>query len=327
MKPRTGVVFSKWNMRRVALLFLLLNLSATVSGQQVLLPVKEGSLRFAVIGDSGTGGSAQYEVGRQLALYDQKFPFTMVLMLGDNLYGGESPRDFEKKFERPYQPLLNSGVKFYAALGNHDDPSQRSYKFFNMNGERFYTFRPKSGIRFFALDSNYMDPKQLEWLETQLQQSASDWKICFFHHPLYSSGEKHGSSVELRKILEPIFIKYGVNVVFSGHEHFYERIKPQSGIYYFISGAAGQLRRGNVGRTELTAKAFDSDNHFMLVEIAGDEMYFETVSRSGQVVDSGVIARPNSRRATGAAAGKAGTTKATGVLETRRKEATSRRPG
>ncbi len=328
MKLRSELVFSRWYMRRVVLLFLLINLSATLPGQQVLLPVKEGSLRFAVIGDSGTGGSGQYEIGRQLARYDQKFPFTMVLMLGDNLYGGESPRDFEKKFERPYQPLLNAGVKFYAALGNHDDPSQqRSYKFFNMNGERFYTFRPKSGIRLFALDSNYMDPKQLEWLETQLQQSGSDWKICFFHHPLYSSGEKHGSSVELRKILEPIFIKYGVNVVFSGHEHFYERIKPQSGIYYFISGAAGQLRRGNVGRTELTAKAFDTDNHFMLVEIAGDEMYFETVSRSGQVVDSGVIARPNSRRATGVAAGKAGTTKTTGVLQTRRKETVSRRPG
>jgi len=301
-------------MRRVVLLFLLINLSATAPGQQVLLPVKEGSVRFAVIGDSGTGGSGQYEIGKQLARYDQKFPFTMVLMLGDNLYGGESPRDFEKKFERPYQPLLNAGVKFYAALGNHDDPSQRSYKFFNMNGERFYTFKPKSGIRFFALDSNYMDPKQLEWLETQLQQSGSDWKICFFHHPLYSSGEKHGSAVELRRILEPIFMKYGVSVVFSGHEHFYERIKPQNGIYYFISGAAGKLRKGNVGRTELTAKAFDTDNHFMLVEIAGEEMYFETVSRAGQVVDSGVIVRPNSRRSTGVAAGKAGTMKTTGVL-------------
>ncbi len=285
-------------MRRVILFFLLISLSATLPGQQVLLPLKDGSLRFAVIGDSGTGGSAQYEIGGQLARYHQRFPFDMVLMLGDNLYGGESARDFEKKFERPYKPLLDAGVKFYAALGNHDDSNQRFYRFFNMNGARFYTFRPKNGVRFFALDSNYMDSKQLEWLEKGLQQSGSEWKICFFHHPLYSSGEKHGSAVELRRILEPLFIKYGVSVVFSGHEHFYERIKPQSGIYYFISGAAGQLRKGNVGRTELTAKAFDTDNHFMLVEIAGEEMQFETISRIGQVVDSGAIIRPIGQRST-----------------------------
>ncbi len=284
-------------MRRVVF-FLLISLSTTLLGQQVLLPVKDGALRFAVIGDSGTGGSGQYEIGQQLAQYHQSFPFDMMLMLGDNLYGGGSARDFEKKFEHPYKPLLDSGVKFYAVLGNHDDPNQRSYRFFNMNGERYYTFRPKNGIRFFALDSNYMDSKQLEWLERALQQSGSDWKICLFHHPLYSSGETHGSSVELRRILEPMFIKYGVSVVFSGHDHFYERIKPQNGIYYFVSGAAGQLRKGNVGKTDLTAKAFDTDNHFMLVEIAGEQMYFETVSRTGQVVDSGVITRPNGHRST-----------------------------
>lgn len=285
-------------MRRVVLFFLLSSLPATLPGQQVMLPLKNGSLRFAVIGDSGTGASAQYKIGEQLARYHQGFPFDIVLMLGDNLYGGESARDFQKKFERPYKPLLDAGVKFYAALGNHDDPSQRSYRFFNMNGERFYTFQPKNGIRFFTLDSNYLDPKQMVWLEKELKQSGSGWKICLFHHPLYSSGEKHGSALELRRILEPLFIQHGVSVVFSGHEHFYERIKPQGGIYYFISGAAGKLRKGNVRRTELTAKAFDKDNHFMLVEIAGEEMYFEAISRTGQVVDSGLIVRPNGHRST-----------------------------
>lgn len=282
-------------MRRIVLLFLLISLSATLAGQQRQLPLKEGSLRLAVIGDSGTGGSAQYQIGQQLVRFHQTFPFEMVLMLGDNLYGGESARDFQKKFERPYKLLLDGSVKFYAALGNHDDPNQRSYKSFNMNGRRYYTFRPKEGIRFFALDSNYMDRDQLEWLEQQLRVSGSEWKICFFHHPLYSSGEKHGSAVELRRVLEPLFIKYGVNVVFAGHEHFYERIKPQNGIYYFISGAAGKLRKGNIARDDLLAKGFDTDLHFMLVEIAGDQMYFQTISRTGQTVDSGVVVRPNGR--------------------------------
>ena len=89
-------------------------------------------------------------------------------MMGDNLYGGNSDKDFKKKFEEPYKPLLDANIKFYASLGNHDNPNERLYKLFNMNGERYYTFRPKAGVRFFALDSNYMDKPQLAWLEKEL---------------------------------------------------------------------------------------------------------------------------------------------------------------
>ena len=160
-----------------------------------------------------------------------------------------------------------------------------------MNGERFYTFRPKPGVRFFALDSNYMDPSQLQWLQKELAASGSDWKIAFFHHPLYSSGGTHGSNAKLREQLEPLFLKYGVDAVFAGHEHFYERIKPQKGIYYFISGGAGKLREGDVGKSNLTAKAFDTGYHFMLVELGRDVLNFEVMSDQGKVVDSGALPR------------------------------------
>jgi 3',5'-cyclic AMP phosphodiesterase CpdA len=210
-------------------------------------------------------------------------------MLGDNLYGREGPRDYEDKFERPYKALLDAGVKFYAALGNHDEPNQRFYKPFNMNGERYYSFRPKQGVRFFALDSNVMDQKQLDWLDKELAASGSDWKICFFHHPPYSSGSQHGSNVILREQLEPLFVKHGVAVVFTGHEHFYERIKPQKGVTYFIAGSSAKLRRGDIRSSPLTAKGFDDGYTFMLVEIAGDDMHFQTISHRGQTIDSGVI--------------------------------------
>ena len=93
-------------------------------------------------------------------------------------------------------------------------------------------------------------------------------------------------------MLEPLFRKHGVDVVLQGHEHFYERIEPQNDIHYFISGAAGQLRKSNIAKTDITAKGFDQDLHFMLAEIVGDEMYFQTVSRNGQTVDAGSIKRP-----------------------------------
>ena len=217
------------------------------SQQQLALPVKPDSLRFAVIGDTGTGTNSQYEVGKILTQFRARFPFEFVLMLGDNIYGNDEAKDFEKKFELPYKALLDAGVKFYAALGNHDDPNQRFYKLFNMTGERYYNFRPKAGVRFFALDSNYMDKAQLEWLNKELGSSGSEWKICFFHHPLYSSGEKHGPALELRKILEPILLQHDVSVVFAGHEHFYERLKPQKGIYHFTPGWERQAAGGQSG--------------------------------------------------------------------------------
>src|SRR5262245_29788049 len=85
------------------------------------LPAKKDSIRFAAIGDTGTGSREQFEVGSQMARYHDGFPFDFVLMLGDDLYGGSSPRDFQQKFEQPYAALIQAHVKFYSSLGNHDN--------------------------------------------------------------------------------------------------------------------------------------------------------------------------------------------------------------
>jgi predicted MPP superfamily phosphohydrolase len=288
--------------RRLIPVLLVLALAWFAGAQQITLPLQNGSVRFAVIGDSGTGAPPQYETAQELAKAHEKFPFEFVLMLGDNLYGNKRPEDFERKFAIPYQPLLDAGVKFYASLGNHDVPAEQFYKPFNMDGHRYYSFK-KGNTRFFALDSNYMDPDQLKWLTEQLQSSTDDWKIPFFHHPLYSSAATHGSSKELREILEPLFQKYGVQVVFSGHDHVYERTLPQKGIFYFTEGSSGQLRRGDVRGAAFTAKAFDTDCAFMLVEIARNELFFQTISRVGQTVDSGTITRNKVEKESSPAAG------------------------
>ncbi len=257
---------------------------------KLTLPNKEGGVRFVVIGDTGTGSNQQLELAKVMQRYRQTFPFEFVFMVGDNMYGSEKANDYKMKFENVYKPLLDQKVKFYAALGNHDESNQRFYEFFNMEGQEYYRFK-KGSSSFYALNSNYMDKKQVDWLNEKLAADTATWKIAFFHHPPYSSGAAHGSDAKLRQVVEPIFLKYGIDVVFTGHEHFYERIKPQQGIYYFISGSGGKLRKGDVKKgSPLTDKAFDRDMSFMLLEIDDNQMYYQVVSRTGDTVDSGIIA-------------------------------------
>lgn len=257
---------------------------------KLTLPNKAGSVRFVVIGDTGTGSGQQLELAKVMQRYRQTFPFEFVLMVGDNMYGSEKATDYKMKFENVYKPLLDQQVKFYAALGNHDESNQRFYEFFNMEGQEYYRFK-KGSASFYALNSNYMDKKQIDWLNEKLAADTASWKIAFFHHPPYSSGAAHGSDIKLREVVEPIFLKHGIDVVFTGHEHFYERIKPQQGIYYFISGSGGKLRKGDVKKgSPLTDKAFDSDMSFMLLEIDDNQMHYQVVSRTGETVDSGIIA-------------------------------------
>ena len=257
------------------------------------VPNRADSVKFAVLGDFGTGSREQYDLAAVMKRVRDQYPFEMVILVGDNLYGSERPQDFKKKFEDPYKPLLDAGVKFYASLGNHDAREQRYYKLFNMDGKLYYSFKPpQQSVRFFALESTYLDPDQVAWFEKELQSSNSEWKIPYFHHPPYSSGDRHGSDTRLREVLEPLFLKHNVSVVFTGHDHFYERVKPQKGIVYFVVGSGGQLRRGNIDKgSGLTAAGNDQDQAFMICEINGDQMWFDAISRAGKVFDSGIITR------------------------------------
>ena len=265
---------------------------------ELALPRKPGSLRFAVIGDSGRGDVPQNEIAQQMVAWRARFDYDLVLMVGDNIYDRHTAEDYAAKFERPYKPLLDAGVKFQAAIGNHDDAAQIFYDKFNMGGRRYYTFRRDDqplgkiaggGVRFFALDSRSFDPEQLLWFEQALAETGSKWKIVYFHHPIYTSGRYQTVADTIRGVLEPLLVNGDVDIVLSGHEHFYERIVPQRGIMYFVTGAAGSLRPNDIRKTDLTARGFDTDYSFMLMEVAGDEVYFQAISRKGETVDAGVI--------------------------------------
>ena len=265
--------------------------SLLVAGATPLLPNATGSLKIVVMGDNGDGSREQAEVAEQMASLHEQFHYDLVLMVGDNFYGTQRPSDLDQKFARPYRPLLDAGVIFQAALGNHDVESTTvNYPPLNMHGQRYYSFvRP--GIRFVVLDTNVLDAEQLRWAEGVLRSATEPWRIAYFHHPLYGNAKRHGSNVDLRVLLEPLLLAYGVQVVFSGHDHVYERLKPQKGIHYFVTGSGGKLRKGGLGAADSTAAGFDQDQVFLAAEITSEALHFQAISRTGQTVDSGVIRR------------------------------------
>ena len=236
-----------------------------------------------------------------MVAYRQRFDYRFVLMAGDNIYEGPAtPEDYRLKFAEPYKLLLDAGVNFFAVLGNHDDPRQIHYGPFNMDGHRYYTFTPpvdlitrlNTRVRFFALDSTALDGEQMQWLERELHESDAEWKIALLHYPLYTSGRYALAARGHRFALESAFVDGGINVVFSGHEHFYQRSQLQKNILYFVTGGAGSLRAGDAKLSAAIARSYDSDYHFMLAEITDEGFFFQAINRKGETVDAGSLKRP-----------------------------------
>jgi Calcineurin-like phosphoesterase len=249
---------------------------------------------FAAIGDSGTGDDAQMEIASLMFRYfTEARRFRFVLMLGDNLYSD----DYTGEFALPYKELIDAKVPFYAALGNHDRDLEIHYKPFNMNDADRYQF-DVSNARFVALNSNRPnDPAQFAWLDQVFKDAGSKWRIAFFHHPLYSSGDHAQESREvIRPALEPALIRNHVNVVFAGHEHLYERVAPQHGIRYFVSGGGGRKLY------DVHLSDFDefgiSEHHFMVLEINNDTLFYESISHTGRILDCGFFWRPEAESQT-----------------------------
>jgi 3',5'-cyclic AMP phosphodiesterase CpdA len=284
--------------RRQALLSI-----ATISAGATVLPrlvfgatPAKDKIKFIAIGDFGTGDDNQSEIAALMLRDHKTSPLDFVIAVGDNIYPDGGGRHFEKKFARPYAGLIREGVKFHAVLGNHDVRDGRrdqcQYPLFNMNGQCYYTVKQGDGLaEFFMIDSTAFDMTQAGWLESVLKESTAKWKIAVFHHPIYSSAEEHGSDLGLRRTIEPLLTRYGVNVVLSGHDHTYERVKPQQGVQYFVTGAGGKVRPGDVNmRSPFREMSYDRDNHYLQMVIEDKQIDFQTITRSGAVIDRGAIA-------------------------------------
>lgn len=280
------------------------------SEEELFGPMGEDEVRFAAVGDTGTGGSNQKKVANRLETVRNRTGFTTLLFLGDNIYPSGSPSDIEDKFLKPYSDLFLAGVNFRGVIGNHDARSRHGVllqqMLFGMGRYTFYSFTEGDGtVEFFALDSPMLvsgrppedATRQVEWLTRKLGESGARWKIVLLHHPIYSSAAKHGTGSDdehemdgLRELLEPLFTEHGVDAVLSGHDHVYERTKPQKGVHYFVTGAGAKLRKGDLDpASPLTAAGNDRVRSFVVFAATPSELRFRAVGVDGEILDSGSI--------------------------------------
>jgi hypothetical protein len=243
-------------------------------------------LRFLAFGDSGGGGSDQY------ALLEQMFtvPFEMMLHTGDIAYDNGSIAQYEVNVFGVYEKLFRS-IPFFPAAGNHDYETLQGAPFrsvFDLPGEeRWYSY-DYGRVHFVALDTEASYKTQAAWLDEDLAATTQPWKIVYLHRPPYSSGE-HGSDTSLRTALAPVLERHGVQLVLAGHDHNYERIAPQKGTHYVVTGGGGIGTRP-VSNSSFTVLSEDVI-HFVYGEVGVDEMVLHAIDATGREFDSVVIPR------------------------------------
>jgi len=264
-----------------------------------------GPFSFLVLGDSGTGSPAQAQVARRMLAEESA---SLVLHVGDLCQDDGSLDRLEAHYFNVYAPLM-SRVPFFPALGNHDYGTDLAapYLFVHVlpapgvpesDRGRYYSF-DWGDAHFISLDSNLLihpaiTARMLDWLESDLARTRAFWKIAFFHHPPYPSGHHLNDpiSARVREQILPVLERHGVQVVFSGHEHSYQRskplrhgavVEPGRGTVYFITGGGGADLHALGVRPELAVA--EQVHHYLRVDVEGWRMSIAAIAADGRVVD------------------------------------------
>jgi 3',5'-cyclic AMP phosphodiesterase CpdA len=249
-------------------------------------------VRFAVVGDHGSGGRNAMRVASRMVETHRRQPFGLIVHAGDLVYYGDLDSRYDEVVRRPFGPLLDAGVELRPVLGNHDFDYAATLRALERHGlpGRYYSFR-SGPVEFFMLDSTPPalggagGAAQKLWLEERLASSTATWRVAVLHHPLYSSG-RHGSDLVLREAVEELFVRHGVDLVISGHDHHYERSLPQQGVTYIVTGGGAKLSRA--GRSTFTAVS-ESKLHFLLVDADVNRLRVQAIDSGGTVFDEAVL--------------------------------------
>lgn len=286
------------------------------------VPAKKlpGSLRFCVMGDSGSGDEPQLRVAEQMKRWHDQADWQHVVMLGDNVYENGEPEYFDSKYVDIYRPLFDKGLQFHGTLGNHDVRhrdgrdmvAEEAFGFIDGQDEYEFAAGPetkdgKQLARFLCLNSNrWIEAiesgskaevgRLVDRLRERLRESDKyGWNMLYLHHPMHSHVKRfffgvekgHGSNDSLQEILEPE-LRETIDIVFAGHDHFYQQVKPVHGVHHFVAGGAGKLRKGSDSKDKRVAFGADA-YHFMDLNLSETDLTFQTINDEGEKIHSGQI--------------------------------------
>ena len=243
-------------------------------------------VRFLAFGDSGGGGTDQYALLEQM--YD--FPYDFMIHTGDLAYDSGTITEFEDNVFGVYADLFRN-IPFFPAAGNHEYATMAGAAFRDVfalpgdSGEKWYSY-DWGRVHFAALDTEADYATQAAWLDADLAATDRPWKILYMHRPPYSSGY-HGSDIALRQALAPVVERHHVQLVLAGHDHDYERMTPQNGVQYVVTGGGGKGTY-NVSTSPFTAFSL-SVIHFVCIEVGTDALVLHAVDAAGTEFDSVVV--------------------------------------
>lgn len=249
----------------------------------------DNQFNFVAFADSGVKSSDQLALAALVKKLDPSF----VIVPGDVVYEDGYDPEYDPRYFFPYQDLIRQ-IPFFPVAGDHDvvadDGATFLANFFHPTGKLYYEFH-WGETDFFALDSTLTryhkyDPGQLAWFQEAISQSAARWKIVYFHHPPYSSG-LFGNLPNMKDFV-PLFEKYHVDVVFTGHAHDYERTVPINGVTYFVTGGGGAYLTQSPGISPFTAHS-QSVHHLISASMTSDALTLQALDENGVSFDSVVI--------------------------------------
>ena len=278
-----GAAFVRWQRPIVS---YLTHWKGSPTSTRAYVPFPAGDppvLRVAVAGDIGDSGRRLEATADAIGRLAGDDPFDVLLLLGDNVYPAGDPTRLSDVVFEPFRPVLDRGTTLLAILGNHDvrnGQGDAQMAALGMPG-RWWSVQ-RAGVLLIGLDSNRPDDRdQLAWLERTLRDTRATWKIVALHHPPYSAGYQ-GSNKAARAAFTPIFQRYGVQLVLSGHDHDYQRSRPIGGTTYVVTGSGAGTRR--TGEADFTAVSF-SWHSYVELGVYPDRIVGRTLNQDNRMAD------------------------------------------
>lgn len=221
-------------MHFAAVLLALLAVLLPAAGQASTDPV----VTIVALGDFGVGGDHQRSFAESVRRFEARNRADLLLALGDNDYT-ENPAAFRANWESSYGWWTRRRkVRVAGVLGNHDVRVENgTYEFRSLSMPGRYYRKRIGAVELFLLDSNRIDAGQTAWLARSLRASRARWKLAAFHHPAFSCGN-YRSHPEVVARWVPLFERYRVRLVLSGHDHNHQRFAPRRGVRYVVHGGA-----------------------------------------------------------------------------------------